>query len=83
MTSVMGTIFRNALAMAGSKAVIVMCTGPVIHQKIIHREMPTACAPEVVNTLGSSSADSAKITGPKIKQMKRFLLLMANSPLFF
>ena len=83
MTSVMGTMLRKALAMAGINAVMVISTGPVIHQKIIYREMPMACAPDVVNRSRSSSADSAKITGPKIKQMKRFLLLMANSPLFF
>ena len=50
MTSVMGTMFRNAFTSAGSSAVMVMWTGRVIHQKIIHRETPIACAPAVPNT---------------------------------
>ena len=50
MTSVMGTMLRKALAMAGINAVMVISTGLVIHQKIIHRETPIACAPAVPNT---------------------------------
>ena len=79
----MGTMLRKALAMAGINAVMVISTGPVIHQKIIHREMPMACAPDVVNRSRSSSAARAKITGPRIRQIERFLVLIADSPLFF
>jgi hypothetical protein len=59
-----GTTIRNAFVIMGNVAVTVMFTGRVIHQKIIHREIPTACAPEVVSAFESSKTVKAKMVGP-------------------
>ena len=78
----MGTMLRNALAMAGISAVTVMSTGREIHQKIIQRETPTAWAPGVVSVLESVRTDKSNRAGPTRMQVKRFACTTV-SPLFF
>ena len=79
MMSAMGTMFKNALAIAGISAVIVICTGRVIHQKIIQSETPIAWAPTVPKIPDNVAIERTNRRGPARIIANRFLF-MAYSP---
>ncbi len=64
VTDAIGTIAKIAFAKTGTIPVTAICTGRVIHQKIIHKSVPTACAPGTVSAPPRANAVTAKISGP-------------------